>query len=745
MIKRIFLALSITTLLVGCDILFPPGNASSGTPTEIAPDLGHPEGVAQAYLTAWMAGDFAGMYSLLSPNSQTEYTLEAFSSLYRSTATTMTLKSLEATPLSALSEATGTTAQFAFHVIYHTTVLGDIAQDITMQMIFANARWGIAWSPSLIFPALASGNTLQLEVTTPSRANIYDRNGKALVTADAATVTIQVVPGQISPDYEDQMLALLSVVLRTPPDQIRQNYAGLPPDYTIAVGDADAEIFQAHYQELKSYPGLYFVDKTSRRYFNVLAPHVLGYTSFIPKDQLDDYKSLGYQGDEIVGLSGLEKWGESYLAGTRGGTLSAYTSDGQYFAQVSHKDSQPSQSLYATLDRDLQAMVQDTIQEAYTAGAATWAPKAGGATVVVLDVHTGEVLAMANYPAFDPNVLNPQNAHPLMTDAYIKDITTNPLRPFLNRATQGEYPPGSVFKIVSMSAAMGSGIMTPDYTYTCTGVWEGLGADNPRYDWKEGGHGTITLRQALTGSCNPFFYEIGLLTAQKDFNILPDYARQYGFGQTHDLQVEEEPGLIPDPDWLLKTRGETWTNAHSVNMAIGQGDVLVAPLQIATMIAAVANGGTVYKPQFVSKVGLLGETPSITFSPEVFGHINLTPDQLATIRASMYAVTSDQQLGTAEYRLGSLSERLPVAGKTGTAQLSGSNAPPIAWFAGFAPYENPEIAVVVMIENGGQGSAVAAPIFRRIIERYYSLPVLDWPPDWSDPTTFPFVTNDLNE
>jgi penicillin-binding protein 2 len=457
---------------------------------------------------------------------------------------------------------------------------------------------------------------------------------------------------------------------------------------------------------------------------------------------LDAYRARGYQGDEIVGLSGLELWGESYLAGTRGGVLSAYTSSGQYSGEIARRDALPAQSLYTTLDRNLQAIVQDTIEDAYRAASSTWAPTAGGAAVVVMDVNTGNILAMASYPYFDPNVLNPFNNHPLLTDTYISDLLNNPRRPFFNRATQGEYPPGSLFKVVTMSAALGSGLFQPATEYTCNGVWTELGPASERLDWKEGGHGTITLVQGLAGSCNPYFYHIGLVTGQQDFNILPNYAREYGFGSLTDIQIDEESGLIPDPDWLFEERGQEWTLNDSVNMAIGQGDVLVTPLQMAVAISAIANGGTLYRPNLVDRIGLIGEEPSVVFEPHAVGHLSLTDEQIQAIREGMRGVTTQIDFGTAEYRLGSM--EIPVAGKTGTAQVSQPGVPPIAWFGGYAPYENPEIAVVVMIENGGQGSGVAAPIFRRIIERWYDTRVLDYPPDWFDPELFEFV-EDIGE
>lgn len=742
--KRHVIALLVAlVLLSACDVpgLPPVVNGPPVTPT---PNLGQPDGTAQAFLDAWTKKDYAGMYSLISPNSQKEHTLDDFSNTYSSAENAMTLQNIKVTPSSSIVSPAGTSAQFSFHVTYNTLALGPIDKDLTMQLLLTpDGQWRVVWTPGLIFDELSGGNILVLQAQSPSRANIYDRNGLAFVTADASTVTIVAVPGQISTSAEDSMLDLLSRVLRLPKETIRNNYSGFPADQKVALGDADAEIVQANLAKLQSYPGLSFETKTTRRYFNALAPHVIGYTSYIPSDQADKYKALGYPDDAIVGVSGLEAWGEQYLAGTRGGTLSAYTPSGAYVGQIASRDPQPAQSLYTTLDRNFQGAVQDALTSAFQAGSKTWAPKAGGAAVVVLDVHTGNVLAMASYPDFDPNILNPLNHNPLGTADTIQTLANSTLKPFLNRATQGRYPAGSIFKIVTLTAAYQSGIETPTQQFTCLGYWDGLGQDSRRYDWKQDGHGTITYAQALTASCDPAFYNAGLLLGQKDPNILSDFARQFGFGQKLNNQIEEDPGLIPDPAWMKSSLGQDWSLSDSVNIAIGQGAVIVTPLQAAVMVSAIANGGTVYRPHFVDHIGLIGEKPSVTFQPEVIDKINVSPDNLKSIQESMRAVAADANLGTAQWRLGDM--QTPVAGKTGTAQVSGSESQPIAWFAGYAPYDNPEIAVVVMVENGGEGSVVAAPIFRRVVEAYYGQTITAWPSDWFDPTKFDFVKNNIGD
>lgn len=743
--KRQLAVFALATLVLGAcaDRPSPTPIINFGGPTP-TPNLGQPDGIAQAFLNAWMAGDYEGMYSLLAPNSQAEYTLEEFTDIYVSTASTMTLTSLDAALLSSLPDTRGTTAQLAFRVTYNTQILGPIEESQMMNLVLSDDRWGLVWTPALIFPELAGGNTLALDIEIPARANIYDRNGQWLISANAAAVTITVVPGEVSPEWEGQMLTLLSHVLRTPAEEIQQRYAGAPETWVIALGDTDIETVQQYYYELNSYrPALDFQEKTGRRYFNLLAPHILGYTSYIPEAQLAMYQALGYQGHELVGLAGLEKWGESYLSGSRGGVLSAYTPGGQYSGLIARRDPMPSQSITTTLDRNLQTIVQDAIEEAFRAGEKTWAARAGGAAVVVMDVNSGDILAMASYPYYDPNVLNPYNNHPLATSGdYINDLLTNPRQAFLNRATQGEYPPGSLFKLVTMATGLGSGLFDASDQYTCLGVWAELGAGDVRYDWLEGGHGTINLEQALTGSCNPYFYHVGVVTGREDFSLIAKYAREFGLGSETGIQIEEEPGLVPDPEWMLAERGEEWDLSDSANVAIGQGALLVTPLQMTIVVSAIANGGTLYRPNLVEHIGLIGEAPSVVVEPEVIGRLSLSAEDIQSIRNGMRGVTSTPYLGTAQYRLGTI--EVSTAGKTGTAQYGSPGNPPIAWFGGYAPYDDPQIAVVVMIESGGQGSGVAAPIFRRIIEKFFNVRVADYPADWYDPSLFQF-TDEIGE
>ncbi|MGH2524800.1 MAG: penicillin-binding transpeptidase domain-containing protein, partial [Anaerolineales bacterium] len=340
-------------------------------------------------------------------------------------------------------------------------------------------------------------------------------------------------------------------------------------------------------------------------------------------------------------------------------------------------------------------------------------------SITILNPETGEVLAMASNPSFDPNLFDPTNRN----SQALSETLDHPGKPLLNRAAQGIYPPGSVFKIPMMAAGLMSGLYTRDTPYTCTGRWDLLGPNAIKYDWTVTfgvpPHGKIDFVQALAFSCDPYFYTIAYNLYQFNPNYMSQIARQFGLGKpTQVEQIPEDEGLIPDPAWKRATYGEDWTPGDSVNMGIGQGYVLATPLQIAQMMAAVRNGGTLYRPRLVQRIAPPGGQPTYELEPVVNGHLPTTPDQLALIQEGLRDVTTLPG-GTAHFVFPNF--EIPVAGKTGTAEDPASGAPH-AWFAGYTEAnrpDKPDIVIVVNVENTGEGSLFAAPIFKRMVEVYF--------------------------
>ncbi|MBI3761684.1 MAG: hypothetical protein HY260_07455, partial [Chloroflexi bacterium] len=670
------------------------------------------EGTAAAFLSAWERGDYAAMYNLLSPLSQAAITLEGFTQRYTDVAQAMTQTSVETRILSSLAQ--GTDAQVSYSVTFHTAVVGDIVsrQPIVMPLIYSKGRWGVSWSDGLIWSQLAGGDYLVMDYTRPARANIYDRNGHGLAVETNA-VALGIIPGQITD--EEKLLDALSNLLDRRRESIQSLYFGAQPDWYIPVGEASAEEVQSRLNYLSGIGGLQMSTIKTRYYPNGgIAPHVVGYTSFIPEDRLAEYRARGYRGDERVGMAGIEAWGEEYLAGKPGGRLNIYSPSGAFVGTLAQSQPQASQSITLTIDRDLQQAAQAALGELRGA-------------IVILNPNTGEVLAMASNPAYDPNLFDPTNPNSIGLPTVLND----PHRPLLNRAAQGTYPPGSVFKIVTMAAALDSGTYTPDARYNCPAYWTELGPNFVKEDWtvKAGlpPHGEVTLQKALTVSCNPYFWHIGLTLFNADPNFLANEARAYGLGPATDIeQVAEADGVIPDAAWKEATLNETWSTGDGVNMATGQGYVLVTPLQIARMVSAVANGGTLYRPQLVLSISPPGGPPTLTFQPEVVGQLPTLPENLAAIQDALRNVTRRTVNGvytggTAWQAFKGLS--IPVAGKTGTAEDPGSpNGLPHSWFVGYTVKNDPnkpDIAFAVVVENIGEGSEYAAPIARRIVEVYF--------------------------
>jgi penicillin-binding protein 2 len=653
------------------------------------------EEVALGFLESWEHTDYKGMYALLSSPSQAEIPQAEFVQYHHDVAAGITMTALETQLVSLLQD--GSQGQAAYRLIVDTVLVGCIETDNLMSLSYADGRWGVNWSPGLIFRELEGGNILRMFRHAPSRGNIYDRSGTGLVIEDQA-VTVGVVPGQI--EDEDRLLAELSWILGLEAASIKENYALARPDWYVPIGDLSFEASQAHYSTLTSLPSVVLRDRWVRAYRDGgLAAHVLGYMGRIEQGQEAEWVAKGYSGDELVGKAGLELWGEPYLAGRHGGTLVVLTPAGRQLVTLKEKPAVQSRSIYTTVDRRLQPVAEAALGDERGA-------------IVALDPNTGQILAMASRPTFDPNMfitgIDSDQWQVLASDAN---------RPLVNRATQGTYPPGSVFKIVTMAAALEEGGLTPGSTFNCPGIWYGLGQDWPKTCWLERGHGDVNLVQALTVSCDVTFYELGKLLYELDANLLPRYARLFGLGAPIGLGVTREAsGLVPDPDWKMAELGEAWFPGDSVNVAIGQGYLLVTPLQVVTMVAAVGNGGTLYRPQLVLKVSASSEEPEQVFEPQELGRLPVRPETLSAIREGLLGAATGPR-GTATHVFEGM--EVTVAGKTGTAENPDED--PHAWFAGYAPADNPQVAVVVVIENGGEGSEAAAPLFRQVVEAFFAL------------------------
>jgi penicillin-binding protein 2 len=669
-----------------------------------APDA---QSAVTAFLESLQNDDFESMYAMLSKSSQEGITLEDFSKRWNNALNDMSVSGLDFTV--GASQLSPFNAEVGYTITYRTVLAGDIQRDIVMRLANENNGWKVQWDDALILPELAGGNQLAMEYSVPARGDIYDRNGRPIVTqADAFAFGIQT--GQINPDLRNSLTQELGALCGLDPLAIENQIDASGPGWYLPMCEGTREEAQ---RLLSINPGGLVVQSYSSRYYHRsgIAPQTVGYTLAISPEQLTEYRRRGYNGSERIGQSGVERWAEEYLSGQHGGTLRVVAPDGTIIATLGQSRPQPADSVYLTIDNNLQNYAQAAVQ--FFRGA-----------VVVLEVDTGRVLAMASSPDFDPNYFEPNNPN----NIGLGNLLNSPRQPLLNRATQGQYPLGSVFKIIPFAAALESGLYTKDTEYDCQYEWRRL--DQTLYDWTyeycqqalargefcntspTRPSGLLTLQQGLMRSCNPYFWEIGwdLYTNWQRGTDIANMARAFGFGSPTGIgQVEEASGQILDPQSVT----------DAVNQSIGQGDVQVTPLQVARMTAAIANGGTLFRPQVVERIQPVEGDPKLVFRPEAQGTIPMRDENLQILQEAMFMVTNFN-LGTARNNIRGI--QFDTAGKTGTAE-SGSGLPH-AWFAGYTLNEfertgKPHIAIAVVVENIGQGSDYAVPIFRYMVEAYY--------------------------
>ena len=666
-----------------------------------APD---PAVVLKAYLDALKADNYNTMYGLLSKVSQDAISLQDFAKRNKDALNTMSAGSLDYEVLSSLINTFS--SEVSFRLTYHTALVGDIQRDMVARFTLENDAWKLNWEDGLILPELAGGNLLKMDYSAPSRGNIYDKDGNVLA-AQSDAFAFQVIPGDVSEKGRETLLSEVWNLCGISPETLSQEIDNTPAQYGIPLCEASDQE-SARIRSIAP-SGLQWTPYNSRYYFQQgVGSNVVGYTAAIGAEEVDAYSRRGYAFNERVGQAGVEKWAQDYLAGKHGGTLYVVNAAGQIVTKVGESQAQPADSVYLTLDRNLQYYTELALK-----------PFTGAA--VVLERDTGRVLAMASSPTFDANLFQPENPN----NSLLGDLANGSL---INRATQGQYPLGSVFKLITMSAGMESGLYTADTQFDCQYDWTKL-SDRVRHDWTwdhcqsrlERGlecnttdstpSGLLTLPEGLMRSCNPFFWDIGYTLYQNNrSNDIANMARAFGLSSLTGIEgIEESAGQINDPN------GDP---IEVVNQAIGQGTVQVTPLQVARFIAAIGNGGTLYRPQLIEKIEAVDGSTVTTFTPEAKGTLPIQPFRLQIIQDAMRSVVEDKR-GTANFRLRGL--RIPVAGKTGTAE-SGSGLPH-AWFAGYTMASEstgkPDIAIAVILENQGEGSDWAAPVFQRIVETYY--------------------------
>ena len=691
--NKLIILIVLGLLVVSCAEKPPQELPTPQVAVSSAPEV---EAAAAFFLSYWENGAYESMYDLLSVASRAATSQADFLAFYQDSAFSMTLNSVVTELISTTKNPESAIAKF--NVTFNTAMFGEIVREIEMPMVLENGEWRVQWNNGLFLPELAGGNTLQLERAFQARGDIYARDGQKIVDQVTA-YALAIIPNQIEDGKEGILLNLLSELTGRTTESIQASYEDIrSTNWYVPVGEVAAEeISEAQWNTLTALGGVQLAEFTSRYYFGAgVAAQTVGYMQPLSPEQVDEYKAKGYLGDETVGQAGLEKYGEEALAGKPSASLYVVNPEGQIVANIIQADGRPSQDITTTIDKDLQIQTQNALLG--LKGAA-----------VVMEVETGRILAIASSPNFDPNLFTAENRN---SAEQLGDMLNDGQQRLLNRVTQGSYPPGSIFKIIGMAAALESDLYTPETTYYCGSYFEELPGESFK-DWTVDKElppsGTLTIVQGLMRSCNPWFYHIGLdLFRQEGATYLSDFARGFGLGSATGIgQVAENTGQITDPT----------NDGSAVQQGIGQGDMLVTPLQVVRFTAALANGGTLYRPQVIERITSTNGVDVFTFSPEVAGSLPVSAETLEALAEGMRGVVR-ANIGTARDQLGDLS--VPVFGKTGTAENPMGRSH--AWFTGYTGSgreDKPDIAITVIIENGGEGSEVAAPVFRRILESYF--------------------------
>lgn len=675
--------------------------------------------VATLFLDAWQQNEFDFMYRLLSYSTQEAIPLENFRNLYTGAHNTMGLESLEIVPRTLLRNGPQLVT-FSYDITFDTERLGSFTDSNRNLMMVIDPHyneWRVAWSPGDIFPEMANGATLRFEPRIPSRANIYDRNGAVL--ADQKGITVQT--SLIKNDVVDMAgcVALLAELTGRDAGFIQGIIDRAGGDWVIDVGTIEPPAYNSRGEELRSLCNASFRQQAIRQYpRGSLMPHILGHVGYPDEAEIEGLVRAGFNQETIIGKSGIEKTWDTVLRGQPGGRLSLLAPNGTRLRILAETDTTIPESLWLTIDSDLQEFVMRRMGETWDANAAGWGATSKGGAAIVMEVDTGEILAMVSWPTFEGNALTPFPAVGReVAQAELASLANDPRNPQLNRATLGSYPAGSIWKAIDAIAVADSGVYEMNESYVCSGFWQ-QGNDR-RVDWLAGGHGRVTIGTALASSCNPFFYQTGYRMNEADPYMLPTYARRLGMGSITGLgDLPEAPGIIGDPEWVRINRGTTWTFSNAVSMAIGQGEVEVTPLQMLRFYAGIANGGDLMRPRLVRERGILDQR-SFVAEPEVMSEFGLREDVLPMIHTGLCQTTTEN-FGTVTYLFrNSALQNLGVCGKTGTATSGPSGQLPHSWFVAYAPREEPEIIVIVLIETAGDGSAFAAPVTRDIMEYYF--------------------------
>jgi len=540
---------------------------------------------------------------------------------------------------------------------------------------------------------VSEDNRVQLFFNPAPRGTIFDRNHNIIVR-NRASFAVYFSPINLSRESLDYVLARLSSILsielsdlkKRVEENLRNPFCNLR-----LVDDVDRHKVFFISENRNDLPGVSIKVEPVRLYpYNNFASHLLGYLGEINKKELQSLSHLGYQLGDTIGKMGIEGVYDKWLRGRRGLEKVEIDAQGRQLRLLDEVPPKPGYNLILTLDFNLQRISEDLLRD-----------KQG--VICVLNPQDGSILAMVSKPDYNPNVFCTS-----LTREDCSRLFNDPLNPILNRALQGQYAPGSSFKVITAVAGLEEEKITLDTKFNCPGFFQQ--GDRTFRCWKEEGHGKVDIIEGIAQSCDVFFYRVGLEVGIDD---LSSYARIFGLGRPTQISLGSEAnGLVPDREWKRKHTKQIWFPGDTVNVAIGQGYLLTTPLQMANLTATIANGGKIFRPFVVRKIITQeGETVESYFGKQI-GEAHISHKTLEIVRRGMEQVVES---GTG--RAAAVSG-IKIAGKTGTAE--NPQGEDHAWFLAYAPSDkDPEIALAVFVEHGGHGAQAAAPLARKILEGFF--------------------------
>lgn len=588
--------------------------------------------------------------------------------------------------------------------------------------------WNMQVISSSSYTEQAEKNRTRSISTHAARGRILDRNGAVLV-GNRPSLVVLAEQSVLDDEAELQILAALigipKAVLRL---KIEDSSQGLQRGRVIAV-DVSRRVVSFINAHPSLFDGVSIEARSQRSYpLGSLAGQVLGYTGVITSEQLkasqdtQDEGKITYEPGDVVGQSGIEASYENVLQGIKGEQVVFVDADGNIVNHSSSVEAQSGSDVVLTLDADIQKAAEDSLSSTIKRLQEHGKPDCFGGCAIAMDVTNGEIIAMASAPSFSPNMF----VGGISSDDWDMLSSKSSHNPLLNRGIGGQYPSASTIKPLSTLAALNEGIATPQSSYMCTGYWTGFGAAFGQYCWLHTGHGAMTLQTGITYSCDVVFYEVGkgfFYSSNKDG--LQQMFKKWGLGSKSQIDLPGElQGRIPDEAWKREyfasypDDAKAWQGGDNTNLAIGQGDLLVTPLQMLCVYAGIANRGSIPQPHLMKSIKSTSNSGSIIdYKCSTRISIDEKDEYMDLVQRGLYGVIYEESQAQASH-FTNMKEK--VAGKTGTAETS--HETPTGWFIAYAPYDKPRYVVASVLENSGFGSDGAMYVVRDILGALYHEP-----------------------